>query len=138
MNYQKHQDFLIELFDGDPAAVALCGMVPTLLNNKNKAKYGDNNIWIALFDIQYNSFYQKHRPHIEPIMQNLFLQWNIVSKLENKGLALAMMQTSSIGFVMAVLHCLKGRDVVLEQGPHIAEFMAAELANSCVDEREIK
>lgn len=133
MNYKKHQDFLIKLFDGDMAAVALCGAVPTILNNKCKEKYAEDTLWLALFDVPSNPFYQQHRAHLEPILKSLMLQWRVAGSVSEPSITLALMQSSAISFVLAVVFCLKGHQAVVDQGAEVAEFMFNELVNSCVD-----
>jgi hypothetical protein len=137
MDFLKHQNFLHELFDGNRAAVALCGATPTLLNNRHKEKYRDDTLWIALFDITGNPLYVENRIYIEPILKNLMFSWETADEIEddNPECALAMRQQSAIGFVTAVLYVLRGRDAVIEKRAHIATFMYEELNSSCVDKR---
>lgn len=135
MNYLKQKDFFIKQFGGDLAAVALCGAVPTLLNNRHKEKYQDANLWLALFDIPSNPLYRAHRDYLEPIVKGLILDWQIADAVESPAVALGLRQSSSISFVLAVLYCLRGHQAVIEQGSEIATFMHGELDGSCVDLR---
>ncbi len=137
MNYSKHQNFLMELLRNDQGAVALCGAVPTLLNNRLKEKYRNDTLWIALFDIQGNTFFTAHRPFLEPILKSLLFAWETADEIETDSpmCALAMRQQSSISFVLAVLYVLAGRDAVIEARARVAEFMYEELNCSCVDKR---
>ena len=137
MDYLKHQNFLNNLFEGNRDAVILCGAVPTLLNNRLKEKYRNDTLWIALFDIQGNSLFLKHRLFLEPILKSLIFSWETADDIEvdNPECALAMRQQSSITFVIAILYVLSGRDAVIEKKSHIANFMYEELNCSCVDRR---
>jgi hypothetical protein len=137
MNYTEHQQFLNHLFDGDDAAVALCGAVPTLLNNRHKEKYRDDTLWIALFDIQGNPLFRAHRAFLEPVMKSLLFAWETADEIEEASpdCALAMRQQSAISFVLAVLYTLKGRAAVVDKRAWVAEFTYGELNGSCVDNR---
>lgn len=115
MNAKEEHDFLVEVLQGNMAAVAFCENLFRISQIWDDLVDGDKPVptaakneafWRALISVNENPFYFKHAQELLPLVRSAIVDWmdaNDLERQDDHGRDIAFTLRDAIGAI--VIHC---------------------------------